>query len=93
MRRRKQSDYVSRHGKRALQENHQCGNCTPDALVKRKNFQEQYHSAQVCLVCGGYYPGDCKCGRINGDCCCDGCNTLWRTREQNKAFYDNLYNN
>jgi len=82
-------DYTQKHRKIALKQNHACKNCSPEGILERQLFQEKNHSSMTCLFCGGYYPGDCKEGP---DCCCDGCNTLWRTKEQNKLFYDKLYN-
>jgi hypothetical protein len=39
--------------------------------------------AKPCQVCGGYYPGDCKCDQET--CMCDGCQSL---RYQNQCECD-----
>ena len=43
---------------------HSCKNCTPE----QKEIRDSKKGAQHCLICGGYYPGDCYCS----NCCCDG---------------------
>lgn len=45
---------------------------SPDGTRKICYSSKYPNQAKPCAVCGGYYPGDCRCSQ---PCHCDSCNT------------------